>query len=181
MQAAEVIRAVPTLLNISRETLTRRLKLLREGLRAWGTAAAALPPSVLGRLLTARDERLMRLLYVSFLHGGHRPSHGASPGTGPTPVSSEAGDSTNASHGPRARSLSRSVPAGDSSLAPVSSRRAAQAGMHARSLREGELACLKAPLTLVAMSDEDFYAAHPRFSRWLRRKKRSLSVNSSRL
>lgn len=69
MQAATVIRALPTILNIPPETLHRRLQLLANGLQPWYLTHSNLKPSVLGRLLTSPDVRLMRLNYIAFLHG----------------------------------------------------------------------------------------------------------------
>lgn len=68
LQVVRIVQAVPTLLNISPQTIKRRMRLANAGLHAWSLGPADLMPSVLGRLLTASDARIARLLYISFLH-----------------------------------------------------------------------------------------------------------------
>lgn len=206
LQAATVICSVPTLLNIPPATLKRRLKLLAYGLLPWSTTAANLKPSVLGRLLTTPDARLMRLSYLAFLHGFATPQAAAAdgqPGGGASveSVSAQPADSDCPDASGPAKRISLSLlenvkqegstskgttalaqaPGGKGIGGMVRSGGSAiqgQCRMHGAAGSSGQL--LKAPLSFTIMPEGEFLTKYPRFTRWLRRKNRSLSVLSVR-
>ena len=213
MQAATVIRSVPTLLNIPPATLRRRLKLLAYGLLPWSTTHAHLKPSVLGRLLTTPDSRLMRLSYLAFLHGFASPQPmGTDSDSGDTaqiqgqstsPEQSSERDCADASvaDAPKRISISRHAGRGSPSKGAtgpgsgplaqakggkglggtVGAGASAMQGLHATYDAASAIGqCLKAPLSFTIMPEDEFLTKYPRFTRWLRRKNRSLSVLSVR-
>jgi hypothetical protein len=224
LQAASVIRSLPTLLNIPPDTLKRRLRMLSYGLLPWNITPDSLTPSILGRLLTTPDARLMRLGYLAFLHGFASPlpqsttseaddgedlesaeeipaeALGAATATDTTgeidaavasvlgleelaasrkrsalqestadlatgalseePEQVNAVELTPAQIEGRMKKIRRKVSTGDQHTNPLYTEK------------------LKAPLSYVIMSEDEFLQRYPRFSRWLRRKNRSLNVLS---
>eukprot|EP00892_Ulva_mutabilis_P000844 jgi/Ulvmu1/10760/UM068_0050.1 len=203
-EVVRIVQAVPTILNLSPQTIQRRMRLATTGLHAWSLSPDDLMPSVLGRLVTSSDARIARLLYISFLH--RREAVLASRAAAADSRSAAVARAAAAAAVARAAAAMASQQRlgqpqhGSAALARRGRSRTAarvrfaaaeaEGGCHSPVTEEGggrshlQRAASppgKKPITILNMKESEFKEVYPRFERWHRRQNRTSGVQGQRL